>query len=260
MLISTLDVNFPLAARVQRRCAALLLPCLLVCTVGSALAANEHPSIKRPFDLPPSADLSYSIKASQRGIALSGDAVINWRSSEHAYSIVAETRTPLFGKILDNKSAGAVAIKGNKVYDFTARMHVERAFGPTDDDFRFHRVPIAAGGVTYKGVRDSILEWWRVADPDYAELEGPQIVRKLATEQNEPVFVLLDCMPDAKVRDKLRDEFPRMLFVAPAPDVDPPDAALVELELEFDQNLDDYLALEKRERDGWARLRPKQKT
>ncbi|MFT5644290.1 MAG: hypothetical protein ACI83P_001844 [Janthinobacterium sp.] len=88
----------------KQHCAALLLAGLL----APALASTDHPSIKRPFDLPPSADLVYSIKASQRGITLSGDAVINWRAGGDAYSIVAETRTPLFGKILDNKSAGAV--------------------------------------------------------------------------------------------------------------------------------------------------------
>ena len=32
----------------------------------------EHPVIKRPYKLAPSADLVYSIKAKQRGIGLSG--------------------------------------------------------------------------------------------------------------------------------------------------------------------------------------------
>ena len=88
--------------------AAFLLPFFLSCLLAPAIAATDHPSIKRAFDLPPSADLAYSIKASQRGIALSGDAVIQWRTGDKEYSIVAETRTPLFGKILDTRSAGAV--------------------------------------------------------------------------------------------------------------------------------------------------------
>ncbi len=41
-------------------------------------------------------------------MSLSGDAVINWRAGDGKYSIVAETRTPMLGKILDNKSAGVV--------------------------------------------------------------------------------------------------------------------------------------------------------
>jgi hypothetical protein len=80
---------------------------LLAGLLANALAA-DHPNAKRAFDLPPSADLSYSIKARQSGMALGGDAVINWRAGDQHYSIVAETRTPLLGKILDNKSAGAV--------------------------------------------------------------------------------------------------------------------------------------------------------
>ena len=87
--------------------AGAVLAGLLAGLPGSALAA-DHPARKRVFDLPPSADLIYSIKARQSGLTLGGDAVINWRAGEGKYSIVAETRTPLLGKILDNKSAGAV--------------------------------------------------------------------------------------------------------------------------------------------------------
>lgn len=76
-----------------------------------ALAA-DHPSVQRAVDLPPSADLIYSIKARQSGLTLGGDAVINWRTGDGKYAIVAETRTPLLGKILDNKSAGAVDAHG----------------------------------------------------------------------------------------------------------------------------------------------------
>jgi hypothetical protein len=80
---------------------------LLAGLLTNTLAA-DHPVNKRAVDLPPSADLIYSIKARQSGLTLGGDAVINWRADEKKYSIVAETRTPLLGKILDNNSAGAI--------------------------------------------------------------------------------------------------------------------------------------------------------
>jgi hypothetical protein len=121
MFVPTLSLSaLSFFARLKQHCIApdlvRFLPRLLACALGftlgfalvPAIAATDHPSIKRPFNLPPSADLSYSIKASQSGISLSGDAIINWRSADDAYSIVAETRAPLFGKILDNKSSGAI--------------------------------------------------------------------------------------------------------------------------------------------------------
>jgi hypothetical protein len=79
--------------------AALLLP---------ALAAGEHPNVKRPYSLPPSADLSYTIKARQHGMALNGDAVFTWRAGDGKYSIASEAKVPLFGKIVENRSEGLV--------------------------------------------------------------------------------------------------------------------------------------------------------
>jgi hypothetical protein len=102
-----------LAARYASRYKHAIAGALLAGLLANAPAADhpgtaEHPSTKRGFDVPPSADLLYSIKARQSGMALSGDAVINWRAGDQQYAITAETRTPLLGKILDNKSAGAV--------------------------------------------------------------------------------------------------------------------------------------------------------
>ena len=58
---------------------------------GHAVAAEEHPAIKRPFDLPPSADLTYSIGARQRGFNLSGDATLTWRANDSKYTVSAES-------------------------------------------------------------------------------------------------------------------------------------------------------------------------
>ena len=88
----------------------LLAAGLLAATFSSAIAADdaEHPVIKRAFKLAPSADLVYSIKARQKGISLSGESVSNWRAGDGKYSLLAETKAALFGKILEQRSEGTV--------------------------------------------------------------------------------------------------------------------------------------------------------
>jgi hypothetical protein len=89
---------------------------LLAAAMGPAGAAEEgaadrpvnHPSVKRPFDLPPSADLSYSISAHQRGFSLNGDALISWRVGEGKYSVSAESRVAMLGKLTENRSTGTI--------------------------------------------------------------------------------------------------------------------------------------------------------
>ena len=89
----------------------LLAAGLLAATFSAAVAADadaEHPVIKRAFKLAPSADLVYSIKAKQKGISLSGESVSNWRAGDGKYSLLAETKAALFGKILEQRSEGTV--------------------------------------------------------------------------------------------------------------------------------------------------------
>ena len=74
----------------------------------AATADKDHPSVKRAFSLPPSADLVYSIKARQKGMSIGGDAVVQWRAGDGKYSIATESHAGIFGKILENRSEGAV--------------------------------------------------------------------------------------------------------------------------------------------------------
>jgi hypothetical protein len=76
--------------------------------LAPALAADEHPSVKRAFNLPPSADLAYSIKARQRSLNINGDATVQWRQGDGKYSIATESHAGLFGKILENRSEGTL--------------------------------------------------------------------------------------------------------------------------------------------------------
>lgn len=68
----------------------------------------EHPAEKRKFNLPPSANLSYSIQAQQSGLQLSGNAVWKWTATDNTFKIDTETRAILVGKILDAKSEGEI--------------------------------------------------------------------------------------------------------------------------------------------------------
>lgn len=85
-------------------CAGLMA---VACTCASAGAA-DHVAIKRAVDIPPSADLSYSIKARQKGFSISGDAVVSWRTGAGKYSLRADTRAMFVGNILEDRSEGLI--------------------------------------------------------------------------------------------------------------------------------------------------------
>jgi hypothetical protein len=78
----------------------------------------EHPSIKRPFELPPSADLTYSISARQRGFSLNGDALLAWRAGEGKYSVTAESHVAMLGKLTENRSSGSVDAYGLAPFEY----------------------------------------------------------------------------------------------------------------------------------------------
>jgi hypothetical protein len=81
---------------------------LLAATLGSAWAQDEHPAVKRPFDLPPPADLTYELTARQSGFSLGGRALITWRAGDGKYLVTAESRVSLLGKITENRSEGTI--------------------------------------------------------------------------------------------------------------------------------------------------------
>ncbi|TFW16091.1 DUF3108 domain-containing protein [Duganella callida] len=90
-------------------CAALLLAAAAH-GASAALepASGEHPSVKRPTNMPPSADLSYNLKIKQSGLSLNGVATIQWRAGDGHYSILTESRASIFGKVVENRSEGAL--------------------------------------------------------------------------------------------------------------------------------------------------------
>jgi hypothetical protein len=81
---------------------------LFALALGSAAAQDAPAPVKRPFELPPSADLHYELQARQRGFGLKGDAIVSWRAGDGKYAVSAESRVPVLGTITDNRSSGAV--------------------------------------------------------------------------------------------------------------------------------------------------------
>lgn len=75
---------------------------------GAFAAAQADAPAPRPTDLPPSADLQYKISARQKGISLTGDALVSWRVGEGKYSVATESRAQILGKILENRSEGEI--------------------------------------------------------------------------------------------------------------------------------------------------------
>ncbi|OGB27711.1 MAG: hypothetical protein A3I66_07560 [Burkholderiales bacterium RIFCSPLOWO2_02_FULL_57_36] len=84
-------------------------------------AASERTAIKHKINLPPSADLAYSIKAKQSGLSLDGNTLIQWHIANNRFSIVTETRAALLGKILEAKSEGMIGEYGLAPIVFTQK-------------------------------------------------------------------------------------------------------------------------------------------
>lgn len=89
----------------QRHLVAALLA---LSTLAASAQTADHPAIRHPFKLPPSADLHYAIKARQGGLTLNGNALLSWSAGADSYAIKTETRAMLVGKILQADSAGSI--------------------------------------------------------------------------------------------------------------------------------------------------------
>lgn len=88
---------------------------LLAFVLGSASAQSAHPahpSIKRAFELPPSADLTYDLAARQRGLALKGEAVVTWRAGDGKYNTRLQSRAAILGTLTDDRSEGTIDAYG----------------------------------------------------------------------------------------------------------------------------------------------------
>jgi hypothetical protein len=115
----------------------------------TALASHAAP---RTFDLPPSADLRYAIKAEQKGLALDGEATVKWRAGDGKYTLSSESRASILGKINENRSEGLVDENGLAPEKFTEKRFRKDPYSVTfDRDARTIRFTDAKQGVPIKG-------------------------------------------------------------------------------------------------------------
>lgn len=143
----------------KRACALVLLA-----FATAAVAADEHPVVKRPFDLAPSADLRYDLKARQRGFSLGGEALITWRAGGGKYLVTAESRVAILGKITENRSEGAIDSFGLAPAQF-----YEKRFRKDPDTTTFNRntrtLSFTDGKLTYPlkgGEQDRASVTWQL--------------------------------------------------------------------------------------------------
>jgi hypothetical protein len=105
----------------------------LMTTTHAMAADNPSPPPVRLFKLAPSADLNYAIEARQRGFTLGGEALISWRAADGKYSVQADTKSPLLGKILETRSEGTVDKYGLAPSQFTEKKFHKQATDTTFD-------------------------------------------------------------------------------------------------------------------------------
>ncbi len=124
-----------------------------------ALAAT-----KSKINPPPSADLHYSVKARQSGLQIDGDTLMQWRSSGNSYGITTETRAMLVGKILDEKSEGAIDDFGLAPAAFTQKRF-RRDVTTTTFDRKTGTIVFSDGKKTYPvkgGEQDRASAVWQL--------------------------------------------------------------------------------------------------
>ncbi|WP_374580448.1 DUF3108 domain-containing protein [Pseudoduganella sp.] len=84
----------------------LTIPALALALATAHAAAVDYPVAKRATSLPPSAELSYSVRGSNHGIPLLGSGTISWHQADGKYTLLTEARSALFGKVLEHRSEG----------------------------------------------------------------------------------------------------------------------------------------------------------
>lgn len=88
-------------------------------TTLDASSNASHPVLLRKFNLAPSVDLDYTIKARQSGLQIQGEASVQWRTDGKTYSVSSTTRAMLIGKILEANSSGTIDRYGLAPTSFT---------------------------------------------------------------------------------------------------------------------------------------------
>ncbi|MFJ2989004.1 DUF3108 domain-containing protein [Collimonas sp. NPDC087041] len=111
-----------------------LATALCASTLTAFAADADHPTHKYKIDLPPSADLSYTIQAKQSGMTISGEGSLKWQVGDKRFSVNSETRAMIVGKILEASSEGAI-----DDYGLAPTQFVNKRFRKEATTTTFHR-------------------------------------------------------------------------------------------------------------------------
>lgn len=104
-----------------------------VATANATNTAKAANAAKYKTNVPPSAELSYNIKARQHGIPVDGSAVVRWSVADRTFSISNETRANLLGKILDARTEGIIDGFGLAPLNFNEKRFSKKATATTFD-------------------------------------------------------------------------------------------------------------------------------
>lgn len=110
-----------------------IMACAAFATIALQAHAGAAGSPRRAADLPPSADLAYTVKAHLKGFTLSGESHATWRAGDGKYSVVVATRASLVGKLIENRSEGSTDAQGLVPSVFTEKRLRKPGFTTTFD-------------------------------------------------------------------------------------------------------------------------------
>jgi len=153
----------------------------LLCSalISVSAATTDHPAIKRQFDLPPSAELTYSIRARQSGFSINGDALVKWQTDGREFSVDAVTHAMILGKILETKSDG-------KIDDFglAPAQFIDQRFRKDSTTTTFNR---EAGGGTISFSQSDVTYPLKGGEQDRTSVVWQLVaVARAATKQFKP--------------------------------------------------------------------------
>ncbi|MFZ6773433.1 DUF3108 domain-containing protein [Undibacterium sp. SXout7W] len=146
---------------------SILISGAVLCSVAALadILPSHYTPVKTSFNLPPAAELQYSIHAKQSGIPLSGSALVKWQLNDgKKYSIITETRAILLGKILDASSQGHI-----DEYGLAPEKFIEKRLGKpastTSFDYDSKTLRFSTANDTYQlkgGEQDRTSATWQL--------------------------------------------------------------------------------------------------
>jgi hypothetical protein len=136
----------------QKLLSALLLTAAMPAVTAAAL------------DLPPPAELDYSVKAQQQGLTLNGQSRLDWSHDANSYAVKIETRAALFGKVLEEASEGGIDAQGLAPQRYTEQRFRKSATAVSFDRAA-NRIAFQESGQSYPikgGEQDRASVIWQL--------------------------------------------------------------------------------------------------